>query len=126
MRLKFILCLAAAAMLLQGCVVLLAGAAVGAGAVVYTRGELKDVESASLESVHRATLSMLKDLALMPQSDIQDGLGAKIEARAVGGKTVTIKLKNQGAKLTEISIRVGMFGDETSSRQMLAKIQAKL
>jgi uncharacterized protein YqfB (UPF0267 family) len=44
-------------------------------------------------------------------------------ALSADDKTITIKLKKKNDYLTEISIRVGTFGDESLSKKILEEIK---
>jgi hypothetical protein len=112
----------------NGCALLVVGgaAAAGAGAVYYIDGELKDTESASLDAVHAATLAGLRDMQYAVVSDAKDINDAKVLARTATDTKVQILLAKQSAAVTEIRIRVGTFGDEQLSRQILEKIKTHL
>lgn len=113
---------------LNGCAVLVVGgaAAAGAGTVVYLDGELKDTQSYSLEAVYSASLAGLKDMQFSVVNSSKDTINAKILARTATDTKVQITLTKQSPTLTEIRIRVGTFGDEQMSRQILDKIKAHL
>ncbi len=115
-----------ASMGLTGCVALAVGAAAGAGAVAYKAGELISTESASIDKTWAATEKAFKQLDLLPEAKEKDGLAARMEATLASDKRVVVKLRNQGEKLTEVRIRVGIFGDEGFSRKVLEKIKANL
>ena len=126
-----ILCLAlvtAALFLGNGCALFLVGgaAAAGAGAVYYIDGELKDTETASFDAVHTAALAAVRDLQFAVVSDAKDAINSKILVRTATDKKITITLAKQSPTVTEIRIRVGTFGDEQMSRQILDGIKAHL
>ncbi len=111
----------------SGCAaVLVGGAAAGAGAVAYVRGELKSVEAASLDKTWTATLAAVKDLEFAVTDRSKDGLSAKLSARGSGDRRIQVELAKSGEKMTEVRIRVGVFGNETLSRQVLEKIKSRL
>ncbi len=112
----------------NGCALMLIGgaAAAGAGTVYYLDGELKDTESASLDAVHAATLAGLHDLQFAVVSDAKCINNARILARTATDAKIQIFLTRQSAAVTEIRIRVGTFGDEQMSRQVLEKIKTHL
>ena len=56
----------------------------------------------------------------------KDALSATILARDADDKRVTIKLKAQNEQMTEISIRIGTFGDETKSQMIYDRIRQNL
>lgn len=113
---------------LNGCALLVVGgaAAAGAGTVVYLDGELKDTQNYSLEAVYSASLAGLKDMQFAVVNSSKDTINAKILARTATDTKVQITLTKQSPTLTEIRIRVGTFGDEQMSRQLLDKIKAHL
>lgn len=112
----------------NGCILFLAGgaAAAGAGTVVYLDGELKDTQQSSLDAVHAATLAGVRDLQFAVVNDTKDALTAKALVRTANDTKITITLTKQSPTVTEIRIRVGTFGDEQLSRQVLDSIKAHL
>jgi hypothetical protein len=110
----------------NGCLLFVAGAAAGAGTVVYINGELKDTEDNSLESVHVAAVAAVQDMGFAVVNDTKDVNHALLTVRTSDDKKIEISLIKQSPKLTEIRIRVGTFGDEQLSRQILDKIKSHL
>jgi hypothetical protein len=112
----------------NGCALVLIGgaAAAGAGAVYYIDGELKDTEPRALDAVHAASAAALRDLQFVIISDTQDAISAKLLARTATDRKIQITLTKQSPAATEIRIRVGTFGDESLSRQILEKIKNHL
>ncbi len=111
--------------LVQGCIV----AAVGAGAVgtvAYVKGDLESVESHSIDTVYEATLQAMNDLDLYVTLKFKDALTAEINARDTQDSKVTIKLNSQSEGITKLSIRVGIFGEETKSQLIYNKIRDNL
>ncbi len=111
-----------------GCSVLLlgSGAVAGAGMVAYARGELSAVEEADLDRVWAAAQGAMDDLDFVIQSRITTAGSAKLIARGAGSRRVTVAVKTRVGNLTEISVRVGYFGDEPLSRLILQKIRRRL
>ena len=110
-----------------GCIA--AVVAVGAGAagtVAYMGGDLEAVESRSLADVYEATLKAVEQLELNTIEDVKDALSAVIVARDAQDKKITIKLRASAEEMTEVSIRVGVFGDETKSRLIYQRIRDNL
>ena len=130
MKIKNILLLAAmlSAMVCTGCVALVAGgaAAAGAGAVAYVNGELKTTESTSLEHARNATMIAIKEMQFGIVGDETDGLTQHISVRTSTDKKVTITLVKESDTVTAIGVRVGVFGDEVLSMQVLNKIKSHL
>jgi hypothetical protein len=124
-RLAFVLCLA---IQICGCTgaALLAGGAVGAGSVVYVKGRLQEQLNSPLAQVHEAVLAALQDLQLPVKEDKKDLLVAKIRSELANGDPVWISLSSLSEDSTEITIRVGILGNETRSRRLLGKIRGHL
>ncbi len=120
------ICLTAVLALSNGCALLVIGAAAGAGAgtYAYVSGELKSNEGVAYESAYKATLAAMKDLGYAIVGNEKDALTAKITARSTGDKKIQVTLTKQSETVTEILIRVGTFGDESLSRQILEKIKS--
>ena len=117
--------LAAVLTLGSGCALFLIGgaAAAGAGGYAYVNGELKDTESVSLDKAYKATAAAMSDLQYAVVSKPKDAMTAKFTARTAADKKIEVTLNKQSATVTEIIIRVGTFGDEDLSRQILDKIK---
>jgi hypothetical protein len=117
----------AVATLCAGCGVLLVGAAAGAGAgtIAWIKGELRSTEGVPFDKAVLASQAGLKDMGYgTPAKEMEAG-DVKFITYA-GGKKIQVTLVKVSATATEIHIRVGTFGDQELSRQILAKIQAHL
>ena len=109
----------------SGCAVILAGGA-GAGTVAYIKGELQTNLEASLEKSIEATRSAVENLKFIKISEKVDKLTGEIIARTSQDKKITIKLNKVTENTTKISIRVGMFGDQSLSHSLLEEIKKEL
>lgn len=117
--------LVSTALLLAGCWVVVAGAG-AAGTVAYLKGDLEAVEPSNLDAVYTATAEALEQLGLHPIEDRKDALSALITTRDAQDQKITIKLRRTTSETTKISIRVGIFGNETKSRLIYQKIHDNL
>jgi succinate dehydrogenase/fumarate reductase flavoprotein subunit len=111
---------------LAGCGALVAGAAAGAGAVAYVRGELKATQEAPLDDVVNATQAAIAELRFTLTSSEADAVSGRFAASTADDKKIVINLRKVTAALTEIRIRVDVFGDEELSRLILDKIKSHL
>ncbi len=111
-----------------GCAALLlgGGAVAGAGMVAYAKGELTAAEEADLDRVWAAAQGAMDDLDFVIQSRLTSAGSAKLIARGAGSRRVTVAVERRVGNLTEISVRVGYFGDEPLSRLILQKIRRRL
>jgi len=128
-RMKLIFCvLVSMGLMLQGCVLLAlgTGAAAGAGAVAYMKGELRVTYTAPLDRIWEATLGALDDLGYGILTSQKGESGGEIEAKKVGQDKVTVGLLISGPGTTLVTIRVGIFGDEEVSRTIQGKITSRL
>jgi hypothetical protein len=110
---------------LSGCL----AAAVGAGAVgtvAYIKGDIEAVENKGIDDVYTATKKTMKKLGLSVTQDQKDAISAEIIARDAEDKKITIKLSSTGYGSTKLSIRVGLFGDETKSTRIYQEIHDNL
>jgi hypothetical protein len=115
----------AAAVLLTGCVAVVAGAA-GASAVAYTLGRLDARLDAPFEKAVPAASRALKQLQFADIKERQDALDAILQARTAEDKKVDVKVSRTGPDSSKVSIRVGLVGDEAKSLAILDKIKANL
>jgi hypothetical protein len=110
---------------LAGCWVVVAGAG-AAGTVAYLKGDLEAVEPSNLDAVYAATAKALEQLGLYPIEDRKDALSALISTRDAQDEKITIRLRRTTSETTKISIRVGIFGNETKSRLIYQQIHDNL
>lgn len=115
----------AAAVMLSGCMLLAVGAG-AAGSVAYIRGDLEAVEAKKLDTVYDATKKALEQLELSISKDAKDAMSAEIIARDSQDKKITVKLAAATEDSTKLSIRFGVFGDETKSRMVYDQIKKNL
>lgn len=108
-----------------GCPAVLVGGAAGGGAMAYVRGELKTTEEVSLNRAWRASQMAMSDLEFTISNKEKDAFDARINASGAGGKAIDVALKKISPTRTEIRVRVGLFGDESLSRQILEGIKKR-
>jgi Protein of unknown function (DUF3568) len=112
--------------LLFGCAAAVVGGAAGAGAVLYSKGELKSTENAPIDQVFSAAEEALNSMNLSVVSKDKDALKAKLLAKMENGDNIDIKLEQKPNNLTEMKIRVGAFGNEDQARLIQEKIRQRL
>jgi hypothetical protein len=112
----------------SGCFLVVVGAAgaAGAGTVAFVRGELDTTYGKPFESVVAATENAVAQLQFAKVSEAKDALTAEIISRTAEDKKIDIKIVKRPDGLTNLGIRVGVFGDEQLSRIVLDKINANL
>ena len=109
---------------LSGCLAVAAGA--GASAVAYVRGDLETNLHTDYSRVVDSARNSIDELEFAKVSENKDALKAVLVARTAMDKKVEITIVNSGKKLTNIKIRVGLFGDEALSMSILDKIKSGL
>jgi hypothetical protein len=112
-------------MTLAGCW-LVVGAAGGAAGAIYVKGQLKDRLDAPVARVHEAARAALKDMGLSLHEDKADQLSAQVESKFADGTHVWITINADGEENSNITIRVGVLGDEGKSRAVLDAIKKRL
>jgi len=110
---------------LAGCGAVIVGGA-AAGTVAYIQGDLNSVLEASVDRSARAVDAAIKKTGVRQISKSIDNLGAHYSLMTSQDEKVEITLKKAGKTATEVVIRVGFFGDETLSHQILEEIESAL
>jgi hypothetical protein len=109
-----------------GCIAAAAGAAAGAGAVVYVKGMLEETVSYPTPVVYRATLAALQDLKVPVLEDKHDNLNTELKAKFADNTYLWIWIDSVSSTASTLKIRVGTFGEENRSRQVLDAIHRRL
>jgi hypothetical protein len=110
-----------------GCVAaVIGGAAVGAGTVIYVKGQLEESMNASTTDVYKATLAAFQELNMPITGDAHDGMSVELKSYFADGKTLWIGITSITPVSSNVKIRVGTFGDEYRSRTILTTIHKHL
>ena len=110
---------------LCGCGLAVVGGA-AAGTVAYIRGDLTATLDGSLSRSVKAVDAAIQETGVNQISRNVDKLGAKYVLRTAQDDKVEITLEKATSNATNIVIRVGVFGDEALSNQILSEIQQKM
>ena len=123
----FALCLAAGiSAAVAGCAAVVVGAAAAAGTYAYFEGKLTDTENVPLDRAWEATQAAIKDLGFQVEEQTKDALKAYLKAEEADGTNVWIWLDAEGEKTVKFTIRVGVIGNESTSRLIMDKIKSRL
>ena len=107
-----------------GCIVAAVGG--GAGTAAYITGDLKGAEAKNIDTVYKASEKAMEQLNFNITEKNLDKLSGRIIARDSRDKKITIKIRATSENTTEVSVRVGFFGDETKAMLIYQKIQENL
>lgn len=120
--------LVAATVGVTGCGVVLfgAGAAVGAGALVWHRGWLRGSLPEPIERVQRAAKAALGDLNATVVSEELKGKTGMVDATMPDGRRVVVETRLLGPKDTQVRIRVGIWGDQDASLRLFEQMKKHL
>ncbi|SKA78773.1 DUF3568 family protein [Desulfobaculum bizertense] len=118
-------CLLLALPLQQGCAVLAAGAVAGGGTYVYTTGQLVRTYNASLDTSYEATVRAARRLNLKVNDRVLNLSSASVNGHDKD-RRFWISLKSENPRVTKISVRVGVLGDEAASRRIHEAIARSL
>lgn len=105
-----------------GCVAV-AAAGVAAGGVGYAKGDLESYLNASVTKTVEACNAALARLKYPKIKEEADAMKATITARTADDTKITIKIKQATDKMSEISIRFGVFGDQQLSQVLMTEIR---
>jgi Protein of unknown function (DUF3568) len=114
---------------LGGCVAAVAagvGAAAGAGTYAYVNGKSTSTQKADIDKTWAAAEKTMQDMQFTVKASKKDETTAKLYAQKADGTDVHVTLDRKGPELTEVSVRVGVFGDERESRAILESIGERL
>jgi len=111
---------------LTGCVALVAGGAAGVGTLAYIKGELNAQIPASPSELQEAISDAIQSLELKELKAEADNLSGDYLLETGGDEKITIHYEKLKDRLIEVSIRVGVFGDENLSRVLLDEIKEGL
>jgi hypothetical protein len=112
----------------SGCFLVAVGAAgaAGAGTVAYVRGELDASLGSPYDPVVRAAEAAVQQLQFVTVKETKDAFTAEIVARTAEDKKVDVVVSREADNLTQVKIRIGVFGNEEMSRAVLDKLKQGL
>lgn len=92
----------------------------------YLRSQLTGVLQAALPAVETATKAAMEELDFVAVDVVSDKLKGTINARMADGTKVSIKIEAVDFESTALKIKVGTWGDQSISVQILRHIQKQL
>ncbi len=110
----------------SGCAALLVGAAAGAGSVVYLKGALQKNLDKPVERVHKAALKGLKSIQVVVTDEKLEVHKSVIKGKFSDGASVTIEVDALTERASQITIRVGLIGDQTKAEMVLNAVERRL
>ena len=112
----------------SGCVpvALVAGAAAGIGGYKYFEGALTVVFNAPFKNTWKASIKAVEGMELKVEDKNHKLSSGKIKARRADDTVVSISMKYLSSEQTEVTIKIGLFGDETESNNIKDKIAREL
>ena len=109
----------------SGCL-LFAGAAAGVAGVFYDKGDLTGYVDADVRRTTAATKLAMGDMGFPVITSYSDTEEGKVEARVGSDNKAVVHVNRKSDTVSKINIRIGTFGDESLSRQILAKTEQRL
>ena len=97
-------------LLTTGCIAVVVGAGVGAGAFAYFDGQLSRTYEAKYETTYQVCKSILKDLKQPILEETTDGSQTTIKSERADETPMTIRITIVDPDWTEVSIRTGFAG----------------
>lgn len=120
------LALAISAVLATGCGTIMRLTSDGGEAISFANGELLSREPHSVKDLDIACERAIASIGYEDASAERGEKRVLWLARTAGGDRIEIRLTANGAKRSDLLIRVGVLGDETRSRLLLEHIHQSL
>lgn len=118
--------LAATLLLSAGCgAMIVGGGAAAVGTYAYVNGQSIGTYDADIATAFAASKTACNQLGIPVIKEKMTRSDGEIQGK-LSGELVTISLKTVGAGLTEISVRVGLWGNKASSRRIHSAINQHL
>lgn len=114
-----------------GCAAFIAGGVavgVGVGAAEYIQGELKQAYAASMEKTWEACLAAARNLKMTVVEKSIDNIDKNrmIKGETQDEKDFQMALESLSPDVTQVKVRIGIFGDEEYSKKIHFAIAQKL
>lgn len=126
MRIRFaaaVVCLALFVM--SGCGAIIVGGGAALGTYAYVNGEATGTYDATLDKAFAASKSACAEYGIPILKEEKDKSSAKLQGK-LNGDTVIISMELVGEDITEISVRIGLWGNESASRRLHNAISFRL
>lgn len=108
-----------------GCGAYIAGGVASAGSYYYLDGQARATYNTSLDAAYNASVSACGEMGITVTDQVMKVASAKVIGK-LSNDMVTISLKLIGDNITEIIVRVGIWGNEESSRRIQKEISSRL
>jgi len=92
----------------------------------FLRGTLSGVLASAQPKVETATVAAMEELDFVAIDVVSDKLKGTVKARMADGTKVSVKIQADDFESTLVKIKVGTWGDQSISVQILRHIQKKL
>lgn len=102
------------------------GGAAGAGGVAYVQGDLETTMAHQPERIAGATEAAFRSLGISHKETNSTTLHSVVKGKNQAGKEVYVTSDFRGEGGSEVSIRVGFFGNRKKSQAILKEIRANL
>ena len=126
MKLKKLYLIIPVLFLLSSCAAFIVGGAVGVGAVFYEKGQLTSHEGTGYDETLAAVLTAMGQLGYTVEKTEKSVAKEKVIAKTPDGEKIHTTVRYKQVDHTEITIRVGTFGNEELSRKVLDQIKSNL
>lgn len=110
----------------SGCAAFLVFFGATAGTVAYIKGELKSIEEATFDRTWDAAQKAIRDLEFAVTNKQKEAISANLIVRGADNKKIAINIQKISDELTEVRIRVGVFGNESLSMMVLNLLKQNL
>jgi hypothetical protein len=108
-----------------GCLAIAAAGAAGAG-VAYAKGDSSNTVEGTPPQVAMAAEHAFLQMGMVVVSNRSSMVDCEVIARTAQDEKVDVVAKAQTDRFSEVSVRVGTFGDDSLQSQVLMKIRENL
>ena len=100
------------------------GAGLGVGAYRYIEGSVARVYPLAYNSAWDVTNKALANLYMSVSNSINEGVKGTITAVQKDGTKIEIKLEDKGQNVTDISVRIGFWGNRKDAERIHEEIKS--
>lgn len=110
----------------SGCVAAAVGAGAGAGTYAFVKGKTVATIDSPYNDVWEAAGATLREYEITVTSDTRDAMGGSYKGERHDGSNVVVDIRSLARNSTEVSVRIGAFGDRTFQEQFLDNVRQRL
>ena len=124
MKIRSLMLVIAASIVMSGCTVIAVGGASAIGGSYYLNGEIKAKYPVSIYHLYEVALYTFQEEGIRTVSVKNTKIDANIIGRNSDAEKVSVHIYYDKDEYAVLGVRIGTFGDEKQSRELLKKMEA--